>query len=132
MKKWGTIMIAVTIIGGMGIGFFLVNLFLPDLPVGTIYAGIGGSIAGIGIVMGIGKMRQRRKKNNVPEVDERTWMNIKNFYAISLYFVLIGSMLLVCILFTIGMKTIEVGALAIYLLLIFMLLAVGTTVVRRR
>ncbi|RDI42193.1 hypothetical protein [Falsibacillus pallidus] len=132
MKKWGSIIIAAVIVGGVCIGVFFGKLFVPDLPVGTIAAGFGGSVAGIGIVMGVEKLRQRRKTNNVPEVDERTWMNIKNFYAISLYFVLIGSMLLVCILFASGVRTIEIGALSIYLLLLFMLLGVGTLVVKRR
>ncbi|WP_433747403.1 hypothetical protein [Falsibacillus pallidus] len=132
MKKWGSIIIAAVIIGGVCIGLFFGKLFVPGLPVGTMVAGLGGSVAGIGIVMGVGKFRQMRKTNNVPEVDERTWMNIKNFYAISLYVVLIGSMLLVCILFASGVRTIEVGALSIYLLMIFMLLGVGTVVVKRR
>ncbi|WP_251552154.1 hypothetical protein [Neobacillus muris] len=132
MKKWGSIIIAIMIIGGMSIGFYLIDLFIPDLPTGTVAAGIGGSVTGVAIVLVVTKLKQLRKVNNVPDVDERTWLNIKNFYAISLYVVLIGSMLLVCILFAFGMRTIDIGALSIYLLLIFMLLAAGTFIVARR
>jgi hypothetical protein len=132
MKKWGRIIIAITIIGGMSIGLYLGNLLVPDLPAGTIATGIGGTVAGVSIVLGIEKLRQRRKANNVPDVDERTWLNIKNFYAVSLYFVLIGSMLLLCILFAFGIRTIELGALSVYLFLIFMLLVVGTNIVKRQ
>jgi len=132
MKKWGSIIIAIMIIGGMSIGLSLVDLFIPDLPTGTVAAGIGGSVTGVAIVLVVTKLKQKRKSNNVPDVDERTWLNIKNFYAISLYVVLIGSMLLVCILFASGMRTIELGALSLYLLLIFMLLVAGTFIVARR
>ncbi|MBO0962132.1 hypothetical protein J1P26_20710 [Neobacillus sp. MM2021_6] len=132
MKKWGPIIIAITIIGGMSIGLYIGNLLVPDLPAGTIAVGIGGTIAGVSIVLGIEQVRKRRKANNVPDVDERTWLNIKNFYAISLYFVLIGSMLLLCILFAFGISSIELGALSIYLLLIFMLIVVGTHIVKRQ
>ena len=132
MKRWGLIIISISIILGMSIGLYLGTLLVPDLPTGTIAAGLGGSIAGVAVFLGIVKLRQSRKNNNVPDVDERTWVNIKNFYAISLYFILIGSMFLVCILFAFGMRTIELSALSIYLLLIFMLLVVGTHVVKRQ
>ena len=133
MKKWWPIIIAITIIGGTSIGLYLVKLLLiPDFPIGMIAAGIGGTIAGVGIVLGIEKTRKSRKAHNVPNIDERTWVNIKNFYAISLYFVLIGSMFLLCVLFAVGIRTIELGALSIYLLLIFMLLVVGTQIVKRQ
>lgn len=52
---------------------------------------------------------------NVPDVDERTWINIKNLYALSLYIALFGSMLLVCILFAFGKETIEFGALYLFI-----------------
>lgn len=133
MKKWWPILLAITIIGGTSIGLYLAKLLLvPDFPIGMMSAGIGGTVAGVGIVLGIEKLRQSRKTHNVPDVDERTWVNIKNFYGISLYFVLIGSMFLLCLLFAFGIRTIELGALSIYLLLIFMLLVVGTHIVKRQ
>lgn len=132
MEKYKTLIIAITVIGGMSLGFYLGKLFIPDLPSAIVTAGIGGSIVGVALVITIGKIRQKQKKNNVPDVDERTWSNMKNFYAISLYFVLFGSMLLVCILFISGIKTIELGAVSIYLLLLFMLLVIGTHIVRRQ
>ena len=131
MEKW-PIIIGITLVCSMGIGFYLGSLIVPDLPVGTAAAGIAGSVVGIGIVLGTIKFRESRKTHNVPDVDERTWINIKNFYAFSLYIVLFGSMLLVCILFAFGIETIELGALSIYLLILFMLLVFGTFIVKRR
>ena len=131
MKSWH-IIIASTLVFSMSIGFYLGNLMVPDLPVGTVVAGIIGSVVGVGIVFGTIKFRESRKKHNVPDVDERTWINIKNFYAISLYIVLFGSMLIVCLLFALGTETIELGALSIYLLILFFLLVIGTLVVRRQ
>jgi len=130
--KRAPIIIAITLVCSMSIGFYLGSLMIPDLPVGMVAAGITGSIFGVGIILGTIKFRESRKSNNVPEVDERTWINLKNFYALSLYIVLFGSMLLVCVLFAFGIKTIELGALSIYLLLLFMLLAIGTLVVKRQ
>ncbi|MGG0655484.1 hypothetical protein [Rummeliibacillus pycnus] len=131
MKKV-PIIIAITLVCSMSIGFYLGGLLIPDLPVGMVAAGITGSIIGVGIILGTIKFRESRKSNNVPEVDERTWINLKNFYALSLYIVLFGSMLLVCVLFAFGIKTIELGALSIYLLLLFMVLVIGTLVVKRQ
>lgn len=126
------IIIACTVIISMGIGFYLGNLMIPDLPVGTMLAGMIGSIVGVGIVLGTIKYREGRKKHNIPDLDERTWINIKNFYALSLYIVLFGSMLIVCILFALGTETIELGALSIYLLILFFILVIGTFVVKRQ
>ena len=106
MKSWH-IIIACTLVFSMSIGFYLGNLMVPDLPVGTVVAGIIGSVVGVGIVFGTIKFRESRKKHNVPDVDERTWINIKNFYAISLYIVLFGSMLIVCLLFALGTETLN-------------------------
>ncbi|SDN72563.1 hypothetical protein SAMN05518871_10766 [Psychrobacillus sp. OK028] len=131
MKSWH-IIIACTLVFSMSIGFYLGNLMVPDLPVGTVVAGIIGSVVGVGIVLGTIKFRENRKKHNVPDVDERTWINIKNFYAISLYIVLFGSMLIVCLLFALGTETIELGFLSIYLLILFFLLVIGTFVVKRQ
>lgn len=131
MKKW-QIIVAITLVCSLSIGFYLGNLMIPDLPVGTVGAGIVGSIIGVGTVLGTIKFRESRKSNNVPDVDERTWENIKKFYAISLYVVLFGSMLLVSVLFALGIETIELGALSIYLLSLYMLLVIGTLVVTRQ
>ena len=131
MKSWH-IIIACTLIFSMSIGFYLGNLMIPDLPVGTVVAGIIGSVVGVGIVFGTIKFRESRKNHNVPDVDERTWINIKNFYAISLYIVLFGSMLIVCLLFALGIEAIELGALSIYLLILFFVLVIGTLVVKRQ
>ncbi|MEK5147540.1 hypothetical protein MKX53_10930 [Psychrobacillus sp. FSL K6-4615] len=126
------IIIVCTLIFSMSIGFYLGSLMVPDLPVGTMIAGIIGSVVGVGIVLGTIKFRESRKKHNIPDIDERTWINIKNFYAISLYIVLFGSMLIVCLLIAFGTETIELGALSIYLLILFFLLVIGTLVVRRQ
>lgn len=131
MKKL-QIIIVCTLIFSMSIGFYLGSLMVPDLPVGTMIAGIIGSVVGVGIVLGTIKFRESRKKHNIPDIDERTWINIKNFYAISLYIVLFGSMLIVCLLIALGTETIELGALSIYLLMLFFLLVIGTLVVRRQ
>lgn len=131
MKKLQFIIVC-TLIFSMSIGFYLGSLMVPDLPVGTMIAGIIGSVVGVGIVLGTIKFRESRKKHNIPDIDERTWINIKNFYAISLYIVLFGSMLIVCLLIAFGTETIELGALSIYLLILFFLLVIGTLVVRRQ
>ena len=131
MKSW-PIIIAITLVFSMGIGFYLGNLMVPDLPIGTVVAGIIGSVIGVGTVLGAIKFRESRKKHNVPDADERTWINIKNFYAISLYIFLFGSMLFVCLLFAFGIETIELGALSIYLFILFFLLVIGTLVVKRK
>lgn len=131
MKSWHIIIVC-TLVLSMSIGFYLGSLMVPNLPVGTMIAGISGSVIGVGIVLGTIKFRESRKKHNVPDTDERTWVNIKNFYAVSLYIVLFGSMLIVCLLIALGTETIELGALSIYLLILFFILVIGTLVVRRQ
>ena len=72
MKKL-QIIIVCTLIFSMSIGFYLGSLMVPDLPVGTMIAGIIGSVVGVGIVLGTIKFRESRKKHNIPDIDERTY-----------------------------------------------------------
>jgi Ca2+/Na+ antiporter len=123
----GVLFIFICIIGGI----FLAKWLVPELPEEAIAAAIGGAVLGIGLVLAVSKIRAARKKDHTPEVDERTWNNMKNFYAISLYFVLIGSMAVVLMLVCFGHDTIELGAVSLYLLFLLMILLVGTFIVKR-
>lgn len=62
MEKYKTLIIAITVIGGMSLGFSLGKLFIPDLPSALVAAGIGGSIVGVALVITIGKIRQKQKR----------------------------------------------------------------------
>ncbi|WP_080848859.1 hypothetical protein [Cytobacillus gottheilii] len=115
----------------IGIGILIAKWIIPDLPWSAVAASIGGAVAGVGLVAAVAKIRAMKKRDHVPEVDERTWNNMKNFYAIALYFVLIGSMAVVLVLVGLGHNTIELGAVSLYLLFLFMILAIGSFIVKK-
>ncbi|QVY61849.1 hypothetical protein [Cytobacillus gottheilii] len=122
---WGFIVVC------MGVGILIAKWMIPDLSWSAVAASIGGTVAGVGLVAAVAKIREMKKRDHVPDVDERTWNNMKNFYAAALYFVLIGSMAVVIVLVGLGHETIELGAISLYLLFLFMILAIGSFLVKR-
>lgn len=86
----------------------------------------------IGIFIGsfFVKWRQRRKKS-LPLADERTLLNIKNYLLIVVYFIFIISSIILITLFLMGVETIEIGSIFVYLSGLIILTMIGGIVVSR-
>ena len=64
-------------------------------------------------------------------MDERTTVMMKNYFSTVLYFVLFGTGAILLILFALGVETIEIGILIIYMMIIFMLIGIGTFIIKK-
>lgn len=133
MKKltvFSMLFIGLCIAGGGILGFYLIELKEPGITEGLFLPIVFGTLLGTGTTF-IAWLIQKKRHGNVPTVDERTLQNMKTFYVAALYFVLIGSSVFLILLFIMDVKTIEVGMLFVYLMVLFLLLAAGTFITKR-
>lgn len=89
-----------------------------------------GTVGGFLIFLAISKLKQKRN-GNVPDFDERSVSLIKKYLMISLYVILFGSGAALIIVYAMGIKYIETGLLMIYLFSLYIILGLGTLVVKR-
>ncbi|MFE6169890.1 hypothetical protein ACQKND_04995 [Viridibacillus arvi] len=133
MKKLTVILMlfmGLCIAGGGILGLYLVELKEPGKTEGLFLPIVVGTFLGIGTTFAVWFI-QKKRHGKVPTVDERTLQNMKNFYVAALYFVLIGSSLFLILLFIMDVKTIEIGMLFVYLMVLFLLLGAGTFISKR-
>lgn len=76
-------------------------------------------------------IRKKKRDNNIPEVDERTILVLKNYFMWSFYFVMIGSGLVSIILYLMDVKTIELGMIFAYQAFVFIIVAIGAFIAKR-
>ncbi|MCM3620068.1 hypothetical protein M3936_21110 [Sutcliffiella horikoshii] len=132
-KKWFwlafvVILICMQIGGALGIyiigreeGVFDYSLLLPMF---------GGTVGGLALVLLFMFFRKKRKPK-LPEFDERSMLLMKRYFLGALYFVFIGSAAIVVTLALLGVETVEVGMLAVYLSLLFIVIGMGALVTAR-
>ncbi|MED3575954.1 hypothetical protein [Cytobacillus praedii] len=89
-----------------------------------------GTVGGFLIFLAISKLKKKRN-GNVPDFDERSVSLIKKYLMISLYVILFGSGAALIIVYAMGIKYIETGILMIYLFSLYIILGLGTLVVKR-
>lgn len=73
----------------------------------------------------------KRKNGKGPQVDERTLVLLKRYFLIVLYVVMFGSSALLLLLYSLGIESIEVGMIIVYMLLLYLLITVGFFVTKR-
>ena len=108
-------------IAGKEEGVFDWGLFLPMLI---------GALGGFTVFLLYAWWRQKRI-GNVPDMDERTNVMMKNYFSTVLYVVLFGTGAILLILFASGVETIEIGILIIYMMILFMLIGIGTFIIKK-
>ncbi|TCJ01205.1 hypothetical protein [Cytobacillus praedii] len=89
-----------------------------------------GTVGGFLIFLVISRLKKKRN-GNVPDFDERSVSLIKKYLMISLYVILFGSGAALIIVYAMGIKYIETGLLMIYLFSLYIILGLGTLVVKR-
>lgn len=117
------------IIGGL-LGVYLIGREEGEYSFELASAVIGGSLVGILSTFLFSKWRKKRK-GNVPEVDERSILLMKRYFLIVLYFVLVGSSAILIVLYARGVQTIETGMLIVYMMVLYMIIGLGAVVVKR-
>ncbi|MBU3176888.1 hypothetical protein KPL47_10945 [Clostridium estertheticum] len=98
-------------------------------PIEYVMPIIGGLALGSVITLILYKWNKKRK-GNIPDVDERTLLLLKRYLMIVLYVVLLGSGAILLVLYSMGVHSIETGMLIVYMMVIYILIGVGAIITK--
>ena len=113
----------------MMIGGFWGMYIAGEDPIEYVMPIIGGLALGNIITLILYKWNKKRK-GNVPDVDERTLLLLKRYLMIVLYVVLLGSGAILLILYSMGVHSIETGMLIVYMMVLYILIGVGAVITK--
>lgn len=115
------------------LGLYLAEKGGQDIPLSLskiISSSLIGTIVGFGVLFLL-SYYHKKKHGNVPAIDERTLLLFKRYFLLVLYIVLFGSSALLLILFAIGVKTIEIEILIVYMMFLFILIGLGAFITKK-
>ncbi|MFC4388947.1 hypothetical protein ACFOZ1_14180 [Gracilibacillus marinus] len=122
-------LVGMIIIGGL-FGVYLIGKEEGEFSFDLAGSVIAGTIGGFLITLLYAKWRKKRK-GNVPTVDERSLLIMKKYLLIVLYFVLVGSGAILIVLYAMGIQTIETEILIVYMMILYMIIGLGAIIVKR-
>lgn len=115
------------------LGLYLLEKGGQEIPISLpeiISSSLIGTIGGLGIFFFLSYYR-KKKHGNIPTLDERTLLLFKRYFLLVLYIVLFGSSALLLILFALGVKTIEIEVLIVYMMFLFILIGLGALITKQ-
>lgn len=128
------LLIYLPITGGANLLLFLLGKMAhrPMRVEAVDYLITNGSIIG-GLMIGYLLIRWRvSRKEKAPIADERTINLLKNYFLIAIYIIFILSGILLLTLFFLGIESIEIGWIFVYLSMLILLTIIGGLIVSRR
>lgn len=125
---WGVILICMQIGGALGI--YIIGREEGNFDYSLLLSMFGGTLGGLVLVLLFMYLHKKRKRK-LPEFDERSMLLMKRYFLGALYFVFIGSAAIVVTLAFLGVETVEVGMLAVYLSILFIIVGMGALVTAR-
>ncbi|KMJ56889.1 hypothetical protein AB685_19390 [Bacillus sp. LL01] len=125
---WGIILICTQIGGAFGI--YLIGREEGVFDYSLLLSMFSGTLGGLVIVLLFMFLREKRKRK-LPEFDERSVLLMKCYLLGALYVVLIGSGAVVMTLVFLRVETVEVGMLAVYLMILYIVVGMGALVTSR-
>ena len=134
-KKWGRILerwapffiILCTLIGAV-LGSFLVYVFQGEFPYEVLIGGIAATI----ILTAIQLIKQKRKKDNLPEADERVIHNIFRFFAFTSHITLAIFFIALGVFTLFGNESISLLYLWIFFFAYIWIVGIGTLIIKVR
>ncbi|TYS57371.1 hypothetical protein FZC74_16940 [Sutcliffiella horikoshii] len=132
-KKWFWLAFAVILICmqiGGALGIYIIGREEGVFDYSLLLSMFQGTLGGLILVLLIMFFRKKRKPK-LPEFDERSMLLMKRYFLGALYVVFIGSAAIVVILALLGVKMVEVGMLAVYLSILFIVVGMGALVTAR-
>ncbi|WP_052360593.1 hypothetical protein [Oceanobacillus manasiensis] len=127
-EKWrGFFIIGCTAFGGI-LGAVLVYLFSGEFP----YEVVLGSLVGAVLLVIIEVIKKKRKKDNVPEADERVAHNVFRFFAFSSHLFLAVLFIGMTIFTLIGSDNIPLLYLWIFFFAYIWITGIGSFIAKRR
>lgn len=132
-KKLQTVMWILIIVGtciGGFLGMYLIGNETGEYRYELVLPIVVGSVVAFLIFLVISKINKKRN-GNVPDFDERSVKLIQKYFVAALYFILFGCAIALLIAYAMGVQYIETGLLMICLMGIFIVVGLGTIVVKR-
>lgn len=112
-------------VGGF-IGLYVTGNFEKDLVMAIVIGSILAFLVNLFL-----SIRRKKKNGNVPPADERTLLLMQRYFMGVLYVVLIGSGALLLVLYAMGIESIQIEMIIVYLAALFILIGCGTLIVKR-
>ncbi len=132
-KKWFWLAFVVILICmqiGGALGIYIIGREEGVFDYSLLLSMFQGTVGGLVLVLLIMFFRKKRKPK-LPEFDERSMLLMKRYFLGALYVVFIGSAAIVVTLALLGVETVEVGMLAVYLSILFIVVGMGALVTAR-
>ncbi|ART74761.1 hypothetical protein B4U37_01205 [Sutcliffiella horikoshii] len=132
-KKWFWLAFVVILICmqiGGALGIYIIGREEGVFDYSLLLSMFQGTLGGLILVLLIMFFRKKRKPK-LPEFDERSMLLMKRYFLGALYVVFIGSAAIVVTLALLGVETVEVGMLAVYLSILFIAVGMGALVTAR-
>lgn len=132
-KKWFWLAFVVILICmqiGGALGIYIIGREEGVFDYSLLLSMFQGTLGGLVLVFLIMFFRKKRKPK-LPEFDERSMLLMKRYFLGALYVVFIGSAAIVVTLALLGVETVEVGMLAVYLSILFIVVGMGALVTAR-
>lgn len=123
------VIIVCFLIGGL-LGIYIIGKETGQFEYDLLYPVCLGTFGGFLIFMLFSKLKQKRN-GNVPDFDERSVSLIQKYFLIALYVILMASGAALIVAYAMGIQYIETGLLIICLTGLYIVLGLGTLVVKR-
>ncbi|MGM8366381.1 hypothetical protein ACLIBG_13010 [Virgibacillus sp. W0181] len=128
LEKWTPYFVIIGTLIGAGLGALLVYLFQGEFP----YEVLAGGLAAAIILTIIQLVKQKRKKDNMPEADERVIHNVSRFFAYASHIALAVLFLGIAVFTLLGYESIPILYLWILFFAYIWIAGIGGIVTKRR
>ena len=128
LEKWTPYYIIICTFIGAVLGSFLVYFFQGALPYEVLMGGLAATI----ILTIIQVFKQKRKKDNLPEADERVIHNIFRFFAFTSHITLAILFIAVGAFTLLGNESISILYLWIFFFAYIWIVGIGTLIIKVR
>lgn len=128
LEKWTPFFIIACTLMGAVLGSFLFYFFMGEFPYEVL---VGGVIAAIVLTV-IEMIKRGRKKDNVPEADERVIRNVFRFFAYTSHIFLAILFIALSIFTLLGSESISIFYLWIFAFSYIWIAGIGALIIKRK
>jgi len=128
LEKWAPFFIIFCTFIGAALGSFLVYFFQGEFPYEVLTAGLVAAV----ILTVIQIIKQKRKKNNLPDADERVIRNIFRFFAFASHITLAILFIALGMFTLLGNESISILYLWILFFTYIWIVGIGTFIIKVR
>ena len=128
LEKWTPYFIITCILIGTVLGSFLVCIFQGEFPYEVLTGGLVATI----ILTVIQVIKQKRKRDNLPEADERVTHNVFRFFAYTSHISLAILFVALAIFTLLGNELISILYLWLFFFAYIWIVGIGALIIKRR